>query len=188
MSGGSKTTTQSVDPATRAMGVSNYNRALGVANSPFTPFDPSSISQFESPYTQQVIDAGTGDLNRARQMTINGNHGQATLDNTFGGNRGAVTDSMTNDDFLRAVAAFTANTRNQGFQNAEQTAMTNWQAQYQDPFLKQGLLNQSFGGSVLPTATTTKKESSPFDWGGFLSTLGGDAFKAIGGGSSPFGG
>src|SRR5690348_11561542 len=128
MSSGSKQT-QSVDQQTRDTGYGILGQAQNFANQPFVPFDPNSIAQFENPYTNDVINAGMNDLNRGRQIALNGNAGQATLDHTFGGNRGAVTDSLTNDAFARALAAFSANTRSAGYDQANQTAMANWNAQ-----------------------------------------------------------
>lgn len=171
MSQGSKTT-QSVDGQTRNLGLLAYQNAQNIANTPFQAFDPNSIAQYESPYTQQVIDAGTADLNKQRDQVLTQNAGQATAQHAFGGDRAAVADSLTNNDFGNQIASFVANTRNAGFNQAENTALQNWQAKSAYPFLQQGLLNSSFGSTVLPTGTMTGRQTSPFNWSGLLSGLG----------------
>jgi len=171
MSQGSKQT-NSYDPQTRNLGLLAYQNAQRIASTPFQAFDPNSISQYENPYTQQVIDAGTADLNKQEDQQIQGNNSQATAAKAFGGDRQAVANSLTQNDYANRIAQFVANTRNAGYNQAENTAMTNWQAQQAYPFLQQGLLNSTFGSTVLPTGTQTSRYTSPFNWGGLLSGIG----------------
>lgn len=168
----SKTTKQSVDADTRNTGMSILGQAQSYANTPFKAFDPNSISAYESPYTNDVVNAGVADLNKTRQMGILGNNGSATMAHAFGGSRQGVADSLTNNDFLRAVSDYIANTRNTGFTNASNMAMTNYQAQQQDPLQKLGILGSIFGTSVLPTATTTQKMNGSPDWGSLIQAAG----------------
>lgn len=85
----------------------------------------TDLSKYMNPYTQNVIDTSTNDLNRARQMAINGNSASATLgggNNAWLGDRAGVADAETNRGFLDSVASFTANLRNTGYNNAQQGA------------------------------------------------------------------
>lgn len=119
-----------------------------------------------------MINAGVGDLNRTRQMGILDNNAHAVAAHAFGGTRGEVANSLTNDSFARAVSDFVAQQRSAGFNNASNMAMQNYQTQYNDPFLKQGILNQTFGGSVLPTATNTNRTSTSPGIAGILGGVG----------------
>lgn len=84
----------------------------------------TDLSAYLNPYTQNVIDAGVSDLDRARQMAISGGQGAATLSGAFGGSRHGVADAETNRGFLDQVSSLTANLRNAGFQNAQNAALT----------------------------------------------------------------
>jgi len=176
MSGGSQTTqsqqTQSVDPYTRELGLLGYQNAQNAANQPFQPFNPNSVNRYMSPYVQDVIDSGTADLNKQRDMTLQQNAGQQTAQHAFGGDRSAVMDALTNRDFNSQIAGFDANTRNAAFSNAQDVALQNWKAQEMYPMLWQGLLNGSFGSMVDGTATRsgtgTSTTSTPFNWQGLL--------------------
>lgn len=173
MSGGQ--TQQGVDSQTRNLGLQNYQNAYNLSQKPFQAFDPNSINQYMNPYIQDVINSGDADLTKQNDQQLQTNASNAVHQNAFGGDRGAVADSMTNNDFANQKASFDANTRSAGFSQAEGTAMQNWQAQQQYPIEMQGLLNQSFGSSVLPTATQWSQQ--PFNWQSLLSSLGGDAAK-----------
>lgn len=182
MSGSETKTSQGVDSQTRNIGLLNYQNAQNIASQPFQAFDPGSIQQYMDPYINDVINAGDADLTKQNNQQLQTNAGNAVHQNAFGGNRSAVADSMTNNNFSGQKASFDANTRNAGYQNAEQTALQNWQMKTQYPFMQQGLLNQTFGSSVLPTGTMTSQTSSPFNWEGLLASLGGDAATAYAGG------
>ena len=185
MSQGQKQT-QSTDPQTRNYGLLAYQNAMKIAGTPFQSFDPNSIAQYENPYTQQVIDAGTADLNKQEAQTIQGNNSSATAAKAFGGDRGAVANSLTQNDYANRIAQFVANTRDAGYNQAENTAMQNWQMKTQYPFMQQGLLNSSFGSTVLPTGTTTTTQNQSM-LGGILSALMSGAQTAGQLGWQPFG-
>lgn len=187
MSGGSKET-HTVDPTTRNAGLGILGQAQNYASTPFHAFDPNSISGFESPSTNDVINAGVSDLNKTRQMGILGNGDNATFAHAFGGSRQGVADSLTNSDFLKTVSDYIANTRNTGYNNASNLALTNWQASNADPANKLGILSSVFGSTTLPTATTTGKTTTNPGLTGILSSLGdllagaGKAGLSLGGG------
>lgn len=78
----------------------------------------TDLSPYMNPYTQNVIDAGVGDLERARQGIISNTQGMATRSGAYGGSRHGVADSETNTGYLRDVGSLVANLRNQNFNQA----------------------------------------------------------------------
>lgn len=83
----------------------------------------TDLTSYLNPYTQNVIDTGVQDLNRAREMSISSGQGNATLSGAFGGSRHGVADAETNRGFLDQVGSLTANLRSAGFQNAQNAAL-----------------------------------------------------------------
>lgn len=85
----------------------------------------TDLTRYMNPYTQNVIDAGVNDLDRARRISINGNSGAFTQGggaNAWLSDRAGVADAETNRGFLDQVASFSANQRQAGFNNAQQGA------------------------------------------------------------------
>lgn len=78
----------------------------------------TDLNPYMNPYTQNVIDAGVGDLERARQGIISNTQGRATQAGAYGGSRHGVADSETNTGYLRDVGSLVANLRNQNFNQA----------------------------------------------------------------------
>jgi hypothetical protein len=77
-----------------------------------------NIGDYMNPYTQNVIDTTLSDMDRARQMTINGNAAAATQSGAFGGSRLGVADAETNRNFINQAGQMAAQLRNQGFDTA----------------------------------------------------------------------
>ncbi len=84
----------------------------------------ADINQYMNPYTQNVIDNTMADLGRARDSAMNATGAAATRGNAFGGDRHAIMESQNNADYMRQAATTSANLRNQGFQNAQNAAMS----------------------------------------------------------------
>jgi hypothetical protein len=84
----------------------------------------TDISQYQNPYTQQVIDTSMQDLERQRLMQQNQLGAQATQAGAFGGSRHGVAEGMTNEAFARQGGQLAAGLRQQGFQNAQQMAQS----------------------------------------------------------------
>lgn len=78
----------------------------------------TDLNPYMNPYTQNVIDAGVGDLERARQGIISNTQGVATRAGAYGGSRHGVADAETNTGYLRDVGSLVANLRNQNFNQA----------------------------------------------------------------------
>lgn len=76
------------------------------------------LKAFDPSYTQDVIDASTNDLDRARQIAQQDNAAKAAAAGAFGGSRHGITEAETNNDFARQVASNSANLRLQGFNTA----------------------------------------------------------------------
>lgn len=91
----------------------------------------ADLSQYLNPYQQDVIDATMSDLGRARDSAMNATGVAATRGGAFGGDRHAIMESQNNADYMRQAASTSANLRNQGFQNAQNAAMSDINAMNQ---------------------------------------------------------
>jgi len=80
----------------------------------YADFDQSAYS---NPYDSMVMDRTMNDLNRARQITMNGTEaGQHR--SAFGGARHGVSDSLTNERFIDQVGNASASLNQQGYDRA----------------------------------------------------------------------
>lgn len=59
------------------------------------------IGEYMNPYTQQVIQNTTDEMNRGRQIQLNQGEAAANAAGAFGGSRHGVSDSLTNAEFFR---------------------------------------------------------------------------------------
>lgn len=82
----------------------------------------TDLSQYQNPYTQQVINTSLNDLERQRQMQMNDIGAQAQAAKAFGGSRQAVAEALTNEAALRQGSQLSANLNQAGYQNAQQMA------------------------------------------------------------------
>jgi hypothetical protein len=104
---------------------------------------PLDISQFQDPFTEQVIGGVQADFQRQRELSLNAVGANATAAGAFGGSRQALAEAET----LRGLGAeegrITSGLRSQGFQSAVQAAL----AQRQQQLGAAGqLANIGFGG------------------------------------------
>ena len=98
-----------------------YGGALNLANMAGNlGFGAGSLQGYMNPYTQQVIGAAQGDLNRSRQMALNDVGQAATAAGAFGGSRHGLVEAETNRGFADASSDMAAQMRNQAFLNAQQ--------------------------------------------------------------------
>lgn len=84
----------------------------------------TDISQYQNPYTQQVIDTSMQDLERQRLMQQNQIGAQATQAGAFGGSREGVAQALSNEAFARQGAQMASGLRQAGFNTAQQMAQT----------------------------------------------------------------
>jgi len=144
--GGSQTQTQSVDPQIKQAYLDNlelskstasglgvkafadptatYNLAsTQLSNIGLGGFTPDQVSQWMSPYQDEVVNSALADIERQRQIQQVGNAGQATMAKAFGGTRQGVVEAGTNEAAMRIGASTASNLRNTGYQNAVANAM-----------------------------------------------------------------
>jgi len=96
-----------------SMGLNNANAAYTAAMN--SAADPSvMMAKYQDPYTEQVIDATTTDLNR----TFDRASEQARLDSPFGGERLGVREGTIEGERGRAIADVGARLRSDGFRTA----------------------------------------------------------------------
>ena len=85
-------------------------------------FDPSAISRFQDPFTQQVIDAQQAEIARLGEQQKIAARDQAVRAGAFGGSRGAIARAEIDRNILQQQAKTGAELRSQGFQQAQQAA------------------------------------------------------------------
>ena len=102
-------------------------RQAGQATQNALGYQPQQLSQtnlqpYMNPYTQNVIDASLGDIERQRQMAIGQTGAAATQAGAFGGSRLGVAEAQTNEAAMRQAGQLGSQLRQQGFQNAQGAA------------------------------------------------------------------
>lgn len=98
------------------------SQALGQAASSSAPLNASTIQQYESPYTQQVVNATQAQFNNQNQQQQQQVVGNAIAQGALGGNRSAIAQSELANQQQLAQAPVIANLENQGYSQAVQTA------------------------------------------------------------------
>jgi len=99
------------------------NQALGYANQAAQPVTAAQIQQYQSPYTQQVVNATQAQFanqNAQQQSALQGN---AISQGALGGDRAGVAAANLAGQQSLAQAPVIAGLYNQGYQNAEQMAL-----------------------------------------------------------------
>ena len=86
------------------------------------PLAGMNLQPYMNPYTSNVINRTMGDMDRARQMTMNQTGAQATAAGAFGGSRHGVAEALTNQGFARETGNMAAGLRQNAFQNAQGAA------------------------------------------------------------------
>ena len=85
-------------------------------------FDPSAVSRFQDPFTQQVIDAQQAEIARLGEKQKIAARDQAVRSGAFGGSRGAIAQAEIGRNVLEQQAKTGAELRSQGFKQAQQAA------------------------------------------------------------------
>lgn len=139
-------------------GFGNINNAASLAGNNVTAasnyltnnlngITPSDVAQWESPYTQQVIDATQAQFNHDNAVQQSQVTGNAAAQNALGGDRSAVAAALTAEGQQRAQAPVIAGLRDKGYQSAVSTALANRGQGMQAAGQLAGVANQ-----YLPTA------------------------------------
>ena len=87
-------------------------------------FDPSDISRFQDPFTQEVIDAQQAEIARLGEKQKSDARAQQVRAGAFGGSRGAIQEAEIGRNVLQQQAKTGAELRSQGFQQAAQQAQS----------------------------------------------------------------
>lgn len=104
-------------------------QAAGMATNAAKPLTAAQIQQYESPYTQQVVDATQNQFNSQNATQMQGVKGNAIAQGALGGNREAIAEAETANQQQLAQAPVIAGLQNQGYQTGLNTALTQQQAQ-----------------------------------------------------------
>jgi hypothetical protein len=102
-------------------------QAAGLASSASNPLTASQISNYQSPYTQQVVNATQAqfnDQNAQQQAALTGNQ---IAQGALGGNRSGIAASNLAGQQQLSQAPVIAGLENQGYTNALQTAAQQYQ-------------------------------------------------------------
>lgn len=89
-----------------------------------TYFNPDSISQFQNPYTQQVVDATQAQFNNQNAQQQQQVIGNAIGKGAWGGDRSAVAQAITAGQQQLAQAPVIAGLYSKGYDSASQAAQT----------------------------------------------------------------
>ena len=98
--------------------------AVGTIASGQGQYDPNSASAYMNPYTQQVLQAQLGEMNRQSQMQQQANTSQATRAGAFGGDRAAIQQAETQRNNTQLQNQAIANSYGQNYGQAQQAAMS----------------------------------------------------------------
>jgi hypothetical protein len=123
-----------------SLGIGNVNAAaqfslpstmegLNLASSAAQPITSGQIQQYESPYTQQVVNATQNQFNNQNAQQMEGVKGNAIAQGAMGGNREAIAEAETANQQQLAQAPVIAGLENTGYQTGLNTALTEQQAQ-----------------------------------------------------------
>lgn len=83
-----------------------------------THFSAGQVQQYESPYTQDVVNATQAQFNNQNQQQLSGVKGNAISQGAFGGDREAVAEGITAGQQQLAQAPVIAGLKNQGYAQA----------------------------------------------------------------------
>ena len=118
-------------------------------------FDPSDISAFQDPFTQEVIEAQQAEIARLGEKQKQDARAQQIRAGAFGGSRGAIQEAEIGRNVLQQQAKTGAELRSQGFQQAAQQAQSAFeqaQARRQQAAQLTGSLGQAGAGTALQAA------------------------------------
>jgi hypothetical protein len=125
-------------------------------------FDPSTVSQYMDPYTEEVVARTQEDILRQREMLDPSLSADAIGAGAFGGSRQGVQAGLADEATLREIGRTSAGLRSAGYQSALAQAATDFENQQR----RQALLGQGLGtiAQTLP-ALTQQQLGFTFDVG-----------------------
>ena len=104
-------------------GMPYIQQAAGLAGTAAQPLSASDIQQYFDPYTQSVINATQSQFANQNAQQLQQVKGNAISQGALGGNREAIAEAETTNQQNLAQAPVIAGLYNQGYQNAQQTAL-----------------------------------------------------------------
>jgi hypothetical protein len=138
-----------------AMGRATAQQGIAALSGTGGQFDPSSISRFMDPFTQQVIEAEQEEIARLGEKQKQEARSRAVQAGAFGGSRQGIEQAEIGRNILEQQARTGAQLRSQGYQQAAQQAQQAFeQAQGRQQNLAQltGSLGQAGAGTSLQAA------------------------------------
>ena len=103
------------------------------------------VTAYLSPYIAQVIGTTTADLNRQREVQRQTDNARAVSAQAFGGSRQAVVDAETNATFNNTLANTVANLYSQGYGQAAELMMRDYDRALQADTANQGANQYAVG-------------------------------------------
>jgi hypothetical protein len=97
-------------------------QAAGYANQAAQPLTAADIARYQSPYTQDVVNATQAQFNNQNQQQLENVRGNAAAQGALGGDREAVAEAITSGQQSLAQAPTIAGLYNQGYNTALSTA------------------------------------------------------------------
>lgn len=163
------------------------DRAAGMLNQGITDaqglsykrFDPASIAQYQSPYTQSVIDASLGQANQQDAIARNQQQSDFAQAGAFGDDRRGVYEAELAGNQSRDRAALIAGLNDKAFGQAQGVAQGENQNANQYDLMIQQLLAQLRGGfanegtQTVNGTNTAKGSQSGLNFGASWSSLSG---------------
>jgi len=127
--------------AQQQLGIANINaaqpvfgQALTMAQNAAQPLTQAQIQQYQSPYTQDVVNATQNQFNNQNAQQQSALTGNATAQNALGGNRVGVAQSNLANQQQLAQAPVIAGLYNQSYNSGVNTALTQQQAMAQGAY------------------------------------------------------
>lgn len=122
MDAGASTLNEGIGVYQDALGA--YGKGVDALDGTTGAFDPQSYQDFMNPYTQEVIDTTSADINRQADMRRNQLTSNAIGQGAFGGSRGALQQSELTRNTADQQARTGAGLRSAGFDKSMGNAMS----------------------------------------------------------------
>jgi len=127
-------------------GVGAYQPYLSGAEGLTGPMTGQQLTDYESPYTQSVIDATKAQMQQEFARQTNMRNAQAVGAGAFGGARQGIEQAVAGQQYNQNLGAMTAGLQQQGFQQAQQARQQDYQNQLGLGQYQQGMEGQRIAG------------------------------------------
>ena len=127
-------------------GIGQYQQYLTGAEGLTGPMTGQQLTDYESPYTQSVIDATKAQMQQEFDRQTNMRNAQAVGAGAFGGARQGIEQAIAGQQYNQNLGAMTAGLQQQGFQQAQQARQQDYQNQLGLGQYQQGMEGQRIAG------------------------------------------